>query len=124
VPAGKKKKQTFATDRIDEKSSLILGDIPAFFELFHQFLFQCGGPQRTVAAAPVNIAPDYPTCAMLRLNPFPILVSNLPADSIHSGGGSADRVIGRKFDYLNWSIDHEPTAAKRARPPGRTYTLG
>jgi hypothetical protein len=48
----------------------------------------------------------------LRLNVFQILVSNLPADSIQFGRGSADPVIGRTFDYLNWSISHEPTAAK------------
>ncbi|THD46549.1 MAG: hypothetical protein E8A46_26455 [Bradyrhizobium sp.] len=33
------------------------------------------------------------------LNAFQILVSNLPADSIHSGGGSADRVFLTKSSF-------------------------
>jgi hypothetical protein len=39
------------------------------------------------------------------LNEFQILVSNLPADSIHSGGGSADRVIltSPVFELEYWS---------------------
>jgi hypothetical protein len=39
------------------------------------------------------------------LNAFQILVSNLPADSIHSGGGSADRVIltSPSFELEYWS---------------------
>jgi triphosphoribosyl-dephospho-CoA synthetase len=39
------------------------------------------------------------------LNAFQILVSNLPADSIHSGGGSADRVIltSPVFELEYWS---------------------
>jgi hypothetical protein len=49
-----------------------------------------------------------------RANAFQILVSNLPADSIQSGGGSADRVTRSKFHPLNWSISHEPSAAKQA----------
>jgi hypothetical protein len=39
------------------------------------------------------------------LNAFQILVSNLPADSMHSGGGSADRVIltSPVFELEYWS---------------------
>jgi hypothetical protein len=54
------------------------GENPRFFELFHQFLFQCGGPQRTIAAASwFNTASDVDAGFDWRLLNPALPVSNL-----------------------------------------------
>jgi hypothetical protein len=40
-----------ARTKVRARNQANFGKYPRFFELTHQFLFQCGGPQRTIAAA-------------------------------------------------------------------------
>jgi hypothetical protein len=44
-------KQTLPEQKKERKIKPLLGNIPAFFELSDQFLFQCGSPQRTIVTA-------------------------------------------------------------------------
>ena len=54
------------------KIKSILGNIPRFFELPHQILFQWGGPQRTIAAASwLNTASDVGTRGRTLRDPAP-----------------------------------------------------
>jgi hypothetical protein len=78
-------KQTLPGREVQREIKPILGKIPAFFgknprffELFHQFLFQCGGPQRTIAAASwFNTASDVDAGFDWRLLNPALPVSNL-----------------------------------------------
>jgi hypothetical protein len=55
------------------------------------------------------------------LDPTPILVAKMPAESIHSG--RLKQATGARSGYLDWSIDYanRPSEASQAQ---RTVTLG
>jgi hypothetical protein len=69
--ARRRRKQNAQTNRMSGIKS-ILGNVPVFFRLIHQFLFQCGSPQRTIAAASCSTSLQTSTHMGLdwwRLNP-------------------------------------------------------